>query len=170
MEKHTPWRKEPMVWLLIALPLSAVIGGALTIWFAANNADTLVSEAHRKEGMATYQVHDADRQAVELGAEAHLLIQGELLTVHLGGRFATPPASLTLALIHPTEANADLQLTLLPAADGTYQGPLPSLAEGRRRLILSPASGGWQLTGEWSAPFTGELRLRAGQPNSSTSP
>lgn len=170
MDNKTPWHKEPMVWLLIALPLSAVIGGALTIWFAANNADPLVSEAYHKEGMTTLQVIDRDIKATELGVSAQLMSEKGQLSVQLDGRFATAPESLTLAVIHPTDAGADIYLSLMPTSAGTYLGPLPELASGKRRLVLTPGAGDWQLTGEWTAPFSGKLHLKAGKSNSSTHP
>ena len=38
---QSPWR-NPMVWLVVALPLSAVIAGFITLWIAAHGADPLV--------------------------------------------------------------------------------------------------------------------------------
>lgn len=49
-EKSSPW-KEPMVWLLIVLPLTAVIASLTTAWIAADGADTLVNEPHHKVGL-----------------------------------------------------------------------------------------------------------------------
>lgn len=50
-----PWWKEPMVWLVAGLPLSAVIAGLTTVWIAANNADTPLTDQYRKEGMTTVE-------------------------------------------------------------------------------------------------------------------
>lgn len=170
MDKKTRWHKEPMVWLLIALPLSAVIGGALTIWLAAHNADPLVSDDYYKVGMAPLQRTERDVKATALGLSAELQSQGGSLHVRLAGNLASPPQGLTLVLAHPSDATADVHLFLMPAAPGTYQGPLPDLPAGKRRLILEPTTGEWRLTGEWQAPFSGARQLAANQPNSSTSP
>ncbi len=43
--------KEPMVWLLIVLPMTAVIASLATLWIAADSADTLVNEPHHKVGL-----------------------------------------------------------------------------------------------------------------------
>lgn len=49
-QKSSPW-KEPMVWLLVVLPLTAVIASLATAWIAADGADTLVNEPHHKVGL-----------------------------------------------------------------------------------------------------------------------
>jgi|688.fasta_scaffold595031_3 hypothetical protein len=49
-EKRSPW-KEPMVWLLIGLPTTAVIASLVTAWIASNGADPLVNEPHHKVGL-----------------------------------------------------------------------------------------------------------------------
>ena len=154
------WRKEPMVWLIIALPLSAVIAGVLTIWIATRHADTLVSKDYYKVGMAPLQHTEQDEQAARLGLKAVLQASGDTLTVRLAGQL-TPPPSLSLMLAHPTEAAEDIQLSLMLQPDGSYQGPLPVLAAGKRRLMLQPSGGEWRLSGLAEAPMAGELHLAA---------
>ncbi len=40
-DHSSPWR-NPMVWLVVALPLAAVIAGFITLWLAVHGADPLV--------------------------------------------------------------------------------------------------------------------------------
>lgn len=40
-----PWYREPWPWVLIALPLTAVIASAVTFWLAVSHPDYLVIEA-----------------------------------------------------------------------------------------------------------------------------
>lgn len=47
----SPW-KEPMVWLLVVLPITALIASLASIWIASDGADTLVSEPHHKVGLS----------------------------------------------------------------------------------------------------------------------
>jgi hypothetical protein len=170
MSKPSSWRKEPMVWLLIALPLAAVIGGALTIWLATKHADSLVGSDYYKVGMAPLQRGEQDIQAAALGLRADLVAAAGNLQVRLSGRLDPLPDALTLMLAHPSNAAEDVQLTLTRTPDGLYSGPLPDLPAGKRRLILQPASGVWRLTGEGQAPLAGSLALMAQQPHSSTNP
>ena len=46
------WYAEPWVWLLIALPMTAVIGGMITIYLAVTTSDGLVVDDYYKRGKA----------------------------------------------------------------------------------------------------------------------
>jgi len=37
-----PWYREPWCWVLIALPLSAVVGSMISLWLALSHPDLLV--------------------------------------------------------------------------------------------------------------------------------
>lgn len=160
-EEKTRWHGEPMVWLLIALPLTAVIASGVTIWLAAKNADSLVNETYVKEGLAVRQVVDLDRKAAELGAGAHLRAEPGLLSVRLEGQFATLPKALLLTLVHPAEPGQDQVLLLTASGDHEYSTRYAAIPAGKRRLELTPADRAWRITGEWQAPFTGSTRLAA---------
>ena len=47
-----PWYREPWVWLMIALPASAVVGGIITIYLAVSTSDGLVVDDYYKRGKA----------------------------------------------------------------------------------------------------------------------
>lgn len=170
MDRQHHWHKIPMVWLLIALPLTAVIASLLTVWIATRNADTLVSDDYYKVGMAPLQRTEQDARAAALGLSADLQVTAETLTVRLTGTQPPLPASLTLMLAHPTEAAEDTQLILGQVADGSYAGPMPLLPPGKRRVILQPVGGDWRLTGEAQVPLSASLQLATVQPDSSTKP
>lgn len=161
LEKKTTWRSEPMVWMLIALPLTAVIASGVTIWFAATNADTLVTEEHVKDGLAVSQVLDRDRRAAELGISAGLDAAPGRLTLHLQGRLASAPKSLVLTLSHPSDPLRDMVLLLESSGDSTYSANYAAIPAGKRHLELAPADKAWRITGQWQAPFTGSTRLSA---------
>lgn len=170
MDRQNYWHKIPMVWLLIALPLTAVIASLLTVWIATRNADTLVSNDYYKVGMAPLQRTEQDARAAALGLGADVHVTAETVSVRLKGTLAPLPASLTLMLAHPTEAAEDIQLSLALSADGSHAGPMPPLPPGKRRLVLQPVGGDWRLTGEAQVPLNDHLKLTAVQPNSSTKP
>jgi len=150
-----------MVWLIIVLPMSAVIASLVTWWIASQKFDGLVSEDYYKEGMAIHQVFERDAQARAMGLTARMRMNGDELILHLesAGRpvFAR---ELKLAIVHPTQSGQDVELTLHPNTEGVYVAELPRLLAARRVLVLEPADRAWRLTGQWQAPFAGERVLR----------
>lgn len=174
-DKKTSWWNEPMVWLLIALPISAVIGGAVTIWFATTNADALVSEDHYKVGFAVHQGIELDRKAAELAVVAMLKASDGQLTLSLQGTFDRPPSGLALTLSRPGSEQEEMVLKLEQAGELDYSAPYVALPEGDQRLVLTPADKTWRVIGYWQAPFTGSTRLVPADPtvtppHSSTQP
>jgi uncharacterized protein len=171
MERKSIWWHEPMVWLIITLPLAAVIGGFVTAWFAVNGADPLVTEEDlHKEGMALHQSMERYEQAARLGMNASLEVGNGMITVHLKGRMDRFPDLLTLAAIHPSRADDDATMKLPAVAAGVYRASLPDMIASKRRLILEPPDRSWRLTGRWQAPFTGLLILSPKQELSATRP
>jgi hypothetical protein len=161
LEPKSRWQAEPMVWLLIALPVTAVIASAVTIWLAAKNADSLVTEKYVKEGLAVRQIADPDLKAAQLGAMAELRANPGELSLRLTGRFATAPQQLVLTLAHPTDPGQDMVLQLAATGDNEYSTRYAAIPAGKRRLELSPTDRAWRITGQWQAPFTGATRLAA---------
>lgn len=168
LEKKSTWWNEPMVWLIIALPISAVIGAAVTIWLAASRADTLVTEEHFKEGLAVHQVVDRDRKAATLGIGATLNAEAGRLNLSLAGRLDEPPKHLMLTLVHPSDPGMDMVLLLEPAGDGKYSAAYAAIPAGKRMLVLEPGDKAWRITGRWQAPFTGSTQLSASGSTPST--
>lgn len=175
VEKKSSWRAEPMVWLLIALPLSAVLASAVTIWIANHNADTLVKEEYVKEGFAVRQASERDHLAAELGLSAALSVLPGGLTLDLTGHLNPLPERLLLTLAHPTDPNQDLVLSLMSVRAGHYTADYAEIPSGKRHLELAPLDKSWRLAGLWQAPFEGPLTLspmaqRQAPPDSSTRP
>lgn len=167
-DKHPHWSREPMVWLIIALPMAAVIGGIVTIWIAVNKADSLVNEDHYKVGFAVHQGDPLQAKAAALAIRAELEAAGGLVGIRLQGRYLEPPRGLSLTLSDPGQAGTD-SLLLLPAIGGErYRGQLPPMPAGARRLVIEPTDGSWRIVGQWEAPFTGSLLL-AGDVHTSAS-
>ena len=43
-DKNKPWHSYPLVWMMIAIPFSAVIMGVVMIWLAVDTDDGLVAD------------------------------------------------------------------------------------------------------------------------------
>jgi hypothetical protein len=148
VQTSKPWFKEPWPWLLAIMPLTAIIAGGFTVWFAITSNDGLVVDDYYKQGKAINQTKERDRLAQTLGISAQLLPQGSVLQLQLAGRLQTPPGKLTLQILHPTRKGDDHEVILI--WDGSaYVGQLPSLVGSHYRTQLTPEYGDWRLTGEW---------------------
>lgn len=160
MPEHLPWWRERMVWLIIALPLSAVVAGIATVFIAAHDPDDLVKTEYTKTGLAVDASQAASRTAAQMGLAATLRYSGDALEMSLANA-TQPEAQLTLSLVHPTQAELDQQIPLLHVGQGKYQARITLSGQGKRLVILEPPAKNWQLRGEWRAPFNEEMSLRA---------
>lgn len=110
-----PWYRQPLVWMLIAIPFSAVVMGVIMAWLAVDTDDGLVVDDYYKQGLAINQVLERDETATQLGLAATLQYDPASRTVHLvleRGELAGFPQTLTLSLKHATLAHLDRSLTL----------------------------------------------------------
>ncbi len=141
-----PWYREPYVWLIIALPLSAVIGGLFTIYLAVVTDDGLVEDDYYKEGLAINKVLDRDREARRLGLAAvpfYDSVAGTLVVELSSKQGYDLPAELPLKLMFSTLSGYDQQLRLVRRADGRYVTPVKSLRRGKWYLQIEGE--GWRL-------------------------
>jgi len=160
LEKKTIWWNEPMVWLIIALPLTAVIASLTTWWIAAKNADTLVKEEYVKEGMAVHQVvNERDLNAATQDISAALTVESGRLSLALTGRLETSPNRLVLTMVHPTDSGQDRVVLMESDGRGGYGTTFTVMPETRHRLELMPADKTWRLTGLWQPPIKESIKL-----------
>jgi uncharacterized protein len=130
------WYLNPMVWMVIALPASAVVAGLLTVYIAVSNQDSLVVDDYYKEGKAINQELTRDRRSTELGLSAFVDINaetGEVLVSLSSDRSLSLTPEITFKLIHRTLQGAD-QVTTLNQVPGKpdYRGYIkPPVIEGR---------------------------------------
>lgn len=131
-----PWYSNPMVWMVIALPATAVVASLITVYIAVANQDSLVVDDYYKEGQAINQELDRDRKASELGLSAFVDVNaesGEVLVGMASDKNFNASPDITFKLIHRTLAGAD-QTTTLSQVEGTqdYRGFIkPPVIEGR---------------------------------------
>ena len=155
-QRRPPWR-EPMVWLVTALPAAVLVAGISTLVIAvrAGGDDALPDPVRRT---AQIQVADlgVDARAQALGLAALLRVDGDALELlPLAGAFDRN-ASLRLRLRHPTTAASDRELILKPSARGWRA---PYALDGRHafdgrhdwRLELGPNDAQWRLVGRLPA-------------------
>lgn len=152
---RTNWKREPWVWLLIGLPLSAVIGGIITIYLAIVSSDGLVVDDYYKQGKEINQTLERDHRAVSYGLASDFRfdrVSGQLqLSLDAAPGFAFP-AEVTFRLLHPTVAGRDRVITMGSMGDGQYAGLLPNASVIFGRWYIQLESGDWRLTGSVTIP------------------
>lgn len=143
-----PWFREPMVWLVIALPMTAVVAGLSTLAIAIRSGSTdAVPDVVRR----TLQIQDADiaadRRAIELGLRGELNIDAETgaIAARMQGLGENTPA-LTLRLLHAGRASRDLEVRLVQAGE-TWHGRVDGAKGQAWNIELSAPDHSWRVGG-----------------------
>ena len=92
--RHPPWHREPLVWLVIAFPLAAVIGGFATLYLAIRSWDGLVVDDYYKKGLEINKVLARDELAQQSGYTASVAVDDATVTVRLGSAQGKPLPSV----------------------------------------------------------------------------
>jgi hypothetical protein len=156
-----PWTREPLLALVIGLPLAAVIAGFVTLALAAGGAKDRAYGGVRRVAQTQTRDLSADHAAAQLGLQAVATI-GADGTVALRFYAGVPQASaLRLELRHGTDPRRDRMTTLARLDDTAFVGSLSRpRATGAYNVELSPAHGGWRLVGRLEAGAS-RVRLEA---------
>ncbi len=157
-----PWHRHPWVWFLIAIPLSAVIVGAVMLWLAISSEDGLVVDDYDKHGKEINRVLARDDAARTRGIASQLEFDYARRAVALRLMSETDyqlPDRVQLRLLHPTRSGMDHVIQLTRAPDNRYHGPLPELAEARWHVLV--AADDWRLVGSLQAPQFAMIQLAA---------
>lgn len=147
------------MWLLISLPMTAVIAGMVTIYLAVSTSDGLVVDDYYKRGKAINVdlARDAAAARHELRADIDLDMRNNHVQLLLQGNIEPLPETLTLSLLHPTQAGYDQLLSLQHAGDGVYSGAIDEVGRGNWYLQLETVE--WRLSGSMQMPHTGKIVL-----------
>ena len=133
-EHSKPWHKFPLVWMMFAIPFSAVIMGVVMIWLAVDTDDGLVADDYYKQGLAINDVISLDKKAAELGLSAIIEFDNDARIIRLRfekGLLEAYPKSLPLQLQHATRENSDISVLLDHGIDDQYIGHVgQSISEG----------------------------------------
>ena len=144
---RSPWR-EPMVWLLVALPLSAVVAAFALLFAAARSSgnDDLVADPVQQTGQIQVSDLGPDTVAQQRQLSAILSVGNRRIElIPVSGDFDRH-APLRLSLRHPARAASDRTLSLQPSADG-WQIATSLDASHDWIVQLSPADGVWRIEG-----------------------
>ena len=78
-----PWYKVPFVWLVVGIPLSAVIMGGVILYFSIVSFDGLVVDDYYTEGKKINRVLKRDKAAYIHGLRAQVQIEDNRLIVFM---------------------------------------------------------------------------------------
>jgi len=145
------WKREPWVWMLIAIPLSAVVMGVVMIVVASHTWSGLVVDDYYQQGKQINRVLARDRLAWELGLAASLRLEpDDMVEIRFDpGVGIVPGEKIELALVHATRPGLDRRL-LFDNAGGSMRAKLELPGEGRWNLFLQTPD--WRLTGSLRYP------------------
>lgn len=144
-EKITRWYQEPLMLLVIGVPVVAIIWGFIMLNLALDAPDTLVSDSYYKDGVSYTENYEHDQAADRLQAEATMTFNNEEIILDLNGYFDTKPDTLQLQLIHPTLEARDVFVLLQRMPDGRYMGVNEIELPSRRHIWLLSPDQAWRL-------------------------
>lgn len=153
------WYRVPFVWLLIALPLTAVVGGFTTLWLALRSDDGLVVDDYYRRGIEINRTLDRDHAAATRGVSAEIRLDDARREARITLTLPMPqrPARIQVQLLHATIKGHDRQVTTSPDANGDYRVSLRGLVPGHYYIEL--AADDWRLVGSLRFPDDARLRL-----------
>lgn len=151
------WFRQPLVWMLIVIPGSAVVMGFIMLYLAIDSFDGMVVDDYYKHGKEINRVLKRDRRAGELGLTADIGLSGqtELRLAHKPG-FALPDR-LKLRFLHTTRAGSDRDIAMIHQGSGRYLGAVPELAPGSWHVLLEDPE--WRISGELANEKQRRLKL-----------
>jgi hypothetical protein len=135
-------KKNPVFWLMWAIPAAAVLAGIGMVAVAMKSADRALPDIYHWEGERLDADFQRARVAARLGLEAELLIADGECRLALRGAHAP---SLSLRFTSGSDATRDRAHTLTQSSDGVWHGECAPLARGKWRVALSDADNTWSL-------------------------
>lgn len=146
------WKREPLVWMLIAIPFSAVIMGVVIITLAIQSWSGLVVDDYYKKGKQINRVLARDKFAYELGLAAGFKIENDgSIEIRFDPEVQFIPGDkIVLELVHATMPGLDQRLIMKKIDTHLLDGEISLPGKGRWNLFLQ--TGDWRLTGSLQYP------------------
>jgi len=154
-----PWYREPMVWMIIAFPLTAVIAGIATYIIADRTRDGLVVDDYYKKGKEINLSLARDHAAVRHGLSGRVRLDRGQLVLKLAARPGFElPDTVSFSWLHATRSGFDRTLSLSRDRTGNYRSEVPDLAPGHWYLQIEAQD--WRLQGSLRLPQDTAVELR----------
>ncbi len=153
------WKQEPLVWLLLAIPSSAVVMGVVMLTLAIQSYSGLVIDDYYKHGKQINRIIERDRFAYELGLAAGMRLGDDgVVEIRFDPEVEFVPGdNIELNLVHATKPGLDQSLILERVDRRLLRGRLPLSGSGRWNVYLQTPD--WRLTGSLQHPLGPAARL-----------
>ena len=162
--RASPWHREPLVWMVLAIPATAVVVGAVMLVLANVTWDGLVADDYYRRGMEINRSLARDAEAARLGLRASVAFPATgAVEVRLAGSdgVAAAPANdrLHLHFARAARAGRDIRVLVTRDATGRWRGTLPTMTPGKWYVELG--SDRWRLADSvWMPASTAGFVLR----------
>lgn len=147
-EPITHWYKEPWMFLVMGVPIAAILWGVVIVTLATNGKDSLVSDSYYKDGMAYTENREFRNKAKRLQLTATMTYNDGEIRANIAGYLDENPSFLRIQIIHPTLETEDETVLLQQTDDGTYFGLADKNHLGKRKLWLQSPEQEWMIKDE----------------------
>ena len=141
------------MWMLLAIPFSSVLVGAVLLWLAITNEDGLVVDDYYKRGLEINRTLERDAAAAESALTSELRFvetTGQTVAIIEANNGFKYPDGITLGIYHTVKPGYDSEVPLARISDIMYAGPMPRLVPGRWYMSLHTDQ--WRITGQMTWP------------------
>ena len=163
--RATPWHREPLVWMVLAIPAAAVVVGTVMLVLANVTWDGLVTDDYYRRGMEINRSLARDAEASRLGLRASVafpapgVVEARIADVD-GTATASVGDRLHLHFARASRAGNDVRILMTRDTIGTWRGTLPAMTPGKWYVELGDEQ--WRLAAAlWMPVSSGELVLHA---------
>jgi uncharacterized protein len=157
------WKQEPLVWMLIAIPGSAVIMGIVLITLALQSETGLVVDDYYKQGKEINRVLRRDIKAAQLRLVANLIFDHKtgMVKISLDSKlYQYSGEAIFLKILNATRAGLDQSIELTPIGNHHFLNHTIPLKNGKWYVQLGTDD--WRLTGSILVPSATQLTLATG--------
>lgn len=158
-----PWFRQPFVWMLIAPPAFALIGGLTMLIISLIIDDGVVVDDYYKKGKEINKVLVRDEKAHMLGMRGHVTYSpdSKQIVLDLGSNKGVQlPDNIEFLLMHATRGGMDTSVDIKADAQGVYRFKLTEkLALGG--WVIHVGNDEWRIQGRMHIPSSYKINLSA---------
>ncbi|MFT5111039.1 MAG: hypothetical protein ACI8P9_000350 [Parasphingorhabdus sp.] len=156
---NRPWYREPMVWMIIAIPLTSVVVGIGMLTMSIKSYDGLVVDDYYKRGKEINRVLERAQMSVknQISANIDLSLKDKVIVSLLHRAELEAPDQVRFNLRHRTRAGLDLTAVLIRYADGYYRGDI--VVPNNGLWLAQIETSDWLVEGQLSLPEASSIIL-----------